>query len=270
MRVRVILEARRQTVLPADHLDAVRGALYRVLATADPEYAAQTHDHGEGDGPHALKLFTFSGLRAPRGRRTVTADGRLILRPGLVDWWIGSPRDAFLQHIVNGMLTSGEPLDIAGARFDVVGMEAHAVPPFGERATFTCVTPIVASVPSPEGRPTAYYLRPADGDAFSAAVRQNLLRKHALLHGAPPEDDRLRLTFDPAFLARNAHGGTRRVTVHGQSVVGAMAPFTLTGAPALLRTAWDAGLGSKTGCGFGLIDVVTAPARTAVRVEAVA
>src|SRR5205807_1817714 len=119
---------------------------------------------------------------------------------------------------------------------------------------FTCLTPIVAAVPREDG--STQYLTPADGARLSEAVRRNLLRKHELLYGGPPEDDRLELAFDSDYLARDTHGGTKLVTFKGIQVRGAFAPFTLTGSEALMRVAWDCGLGEKNSAGFGMVEVV--------------
>ena len=262
MRLRILLEAERTVSLPADHIDALRGVLYRLLGMGNAEYAHELHEAGMGEGPRKLKPFTFSTLRVPRSRRRITGD-RVHFAPGPVEWLLASPLETFLRHEVEGLLQIGSRLTIAGATLRLCGIEAIPTPDFSAHtdadgltiARCTCLTPIVASIPAPDGRPTAYYLRPRDADAFSERVRHNLLKKYALIHGVPPDDDRLTFTFDPAYLARDREGGCKNVTIHACEIKGAFAPFTLAGSPALLTLAWDAGLGEKTGLGFGMIDI---------------
>jgi CRISPR-associated endoribonuclease Cas6 len=151
------------------------------------------------------------------------------------------------------LLTTGSVVSVGAARLRLEMVEALGTPVFGERERFTCLSPIVSAVPREDGK--TYYLRPSDA-AFSDAVRANLLWKHRLLHGGPPEDDRLLLEFDAAYLADPKHReGTKLVTFKGIQIKGAFAPFMLTGSAALMQTAWDCGLGEKNSIGFGMIEM---------------
>ena len=253
MRLHIHLEALHPFTIPTDHLHLTRGAAYHLLALGDTELARRLHDEGIGGDKRGVKLFTYSGLRVPSQRRQING-ATLKIAPGPVEWWLSSPQDDFVLNEVRGLLTVGNRLRFGSTELALRGVETHPVPAFGDVARFSCLTPLVASVPSPDGRATAYYLRPSDGEAFSAAVRNNLIRKHTLLHDAPPDDDRFSLIFDPAYLRRAANGGTKKHTVHGNDIIGAFAPFTVTGSPTLISLGWSAGFGEKTGCGFGLAD----------------
>lgn len=267
MRLRITLHAERPMRVPFSHQELLSGLVYRLLGVSSAEYARFLHDEGYGSSDEMrrrFKLFTFSTLRAGRSVRRMDERG-LLFGPGLVEWYVSSPLPDFLTHSATGLLAEGEPLRVGpSAVFTVRAIDAVSTPQFGDhtavsagtaRAKFTCWTPLVASVASPDGRKTPYYLRPtADADAFSEAVRKNLLQKYALVHHAPPPDDRLTLAFDAAYLARSPHGGTKKITIHQIDVIGAEAPFTLTGSPDLLRLAWETGLGEKNSMGFGMIE----------------
>jgi CRISPR-associated endoribonuclease Cas6 len=69
-----------------------------------------------------------------------------------------------------------------------------------------------------------------------------------------PADDRLTLTFNTDYLAK--HKGTKLVTYKEIQIVGAFAPFTLTGTTELVRVGYECGLGEKNAAGFGMIEVV--------------
>jgi len=256
MRLHIQLELEREAVLPVDHNHELLGLVYRLLATSDADYAHFLHEEGYREGTQDTrrsKLFTYCGLRVAERSRRRLEGGRLVLRPGPVDWYLASPRDDFLTHSATGLLTVGSVISVGSAQLRLAMVEALPTPIFAERTRFTCLSPIVAAVPCPDDK--TYYLRPAD-DAFSDAVRENLLWKHRLLHGAPPEDDRLHLEFDPVYLSDPKHrGGTKLVTFKGIQIVGAFAPFTLTGSTALMQTAWDCGLGEKNSIGFGMIEM---------------
>ena len=258
MRLRIRLHTDRPVRVPFSHQELLAGLVYRLLGESNADYARFLHDEGyqiPGDAHKRFKLFTFSTLRAPRYARRITDSG-LVFGPGPVDWYISSPLPDFLNHSAMGLLTEGSPLHIGpSATFTVQEIAAVPCPNFGPTQNFTCWTPIVAAVPSPDKRDTPYYLRPdTDGQAFSEAVRKNLLQKYQLVHQSPPESDDLTLTFDAPYLARSPHGGTKKVTIHNIGIVGAEAPLTLSGSPDLIRLAWETGLGQNNSIGFGMIE----------------
>ena len=255
MRLHIRFQLEETAALPIDHNYDLLGLVYRLLATSDEEYASFLHEEGyreQAESAKRSKLFTFSGLRVESSRRRIE-NGRLLLRPGAVDWLLASPRDDFLTHSATGLLSVGSEVRVGAARLRLEMVEALPQPTFAARTKFSCLSPIVAARPCPDGK--TYYLRPTD-PLFSEAVRANLLWKHRLLHGgAAPDDDRLDLEFDSAYLADPRHrGGTKLVTFKSIQIVGAFAPFALTGSTALMETAWNCGLGEKNSIGFGMIE----------------
>lgn len=260
MRLCLTLDVERPLTLPIDHYPLLRGAVYRMLGQGNPELAASLHEDGYalpskdgevGTDTRRYKLFNFSLLRIPKTRRRFAGD-RIHIAPGLVQWFISSPREDFLRAEIDGLLQSQNGVVVGDARLPLVSLEALPPPVLQETQRFSCLTPLVAAVPSPD-RPTPYYLRPTDGERFSEAIRQNLLRKHQILHDALPADTVLTLTFDPAYLERDKHNGTKKATLGPIDVVGAFAPFTLSGSTALMQTAYDCGIGQLNASGFGMI-----------------
>lgn len=244
----------RETPFPINHQGLLAGLVYHLLGVSDPDYARFLHDEGyrpADDRAQRFKLFTFSWLHARRRRVT---GGTLYLGPGPVDWFLSSPVHDFLVHGTTGLLAAGSVLRVGPAELPIVGIESLPAPVFGNVAHFTCLSPIVATLPRPDG--STQYLRPCDSDAFSEAVRRNLLKKHALIHGGPPRNDTLRLDFKAAYLAKDTkHGGTKKITIKNTDHIGAFAPLTLTGSPELIQTGFTCGLGGKNSAGFGMVDV---------------
>lgn len=261
MRLRVLLDNPREAWVPVNPQEQLTAAVYGLLAASDRDYAAFLHDEGyrEEGGPRnkTFKLFTFSGLRVPGHRRRVDGPAdRLWLAPGPVEWLIGSPVADFLTHCATGLLAAGA-LRVGGAAFAITGVETLPAPALAETTRFTCLTPIVAARPLPGGG--THYLRPAtEGEAFSDALRANLLRKHRLLHGAAPADARFALAFDPAYLSRDPRGGTKLTTFKGIQIVGAFCPFTATGSVELMDVGYQAGFGEKCSTGMGMVEVASA------------
>ena len=307
MRLLIRFQLERAASLPLDHQEHLSGLVYRLLGESDSDYAAFLHDEGyrlEEQGNRRYKLFVFSTLRVPKSRRRV--EGSLLrVAPGEVTWLLASPREDFLTHSATGLFSIGQAVQVGHIPLTIAGIECLPEPVFRSPMRFTCLTPIVASVPR-EDRSTRY-LVPADGPEFSEAVRRNLLRKYELVHRAPPGteppsgsespaghqsptapqpalvaqpprglqspsgpqslsspqswgnraapvDDRLELVFDPGYLSRSPHGGTKLTTFKGIQIRGALAPFTLTGSEELMRVAWNCGLGEKNSSGFGMVE----------------
>jgi CRISPR-associated endoribonuclease Cas6 len=256
MRLRIQLYLDREAILPIDHQYELMSLVYRLLEVSDTDYARFLHEEGygrEGTNTKRMKLFVFSKLRVPKNRRRVEGSN-LRLYPGRIEWLLSSPREDFLRHSATGLLSAGSRLLVGQVGLTITGVEALPTPEFSETVRFRCLTSIVASQTLSDGR--TYYLRPKDEAAFSEAVRRNLLHKYLLLSGgAAPEEDRLRLTFDADYLSNPKHRGTQKVCIKGIEVVGAFAPFTLTGSIELMRVAWECGLGEKNSAGFGMVEV---------------
>ena len=249
MRLRIQLDNPHGATLPLNYQHHLTAAIYGLLATSDAEYAHFLH--GAGYGPEGstkrFKLFVFSWLR---GRHRVEGDA-LRFAPGPVAWQIASPVPDFLTHCATGLLAEAV-LNVGSTSFPITQIETLPPPSFAGTARFTCLSPIVAALPLPDGG--TRYLTPSDGTAFSAAIRANLLRKHETLHGELPADDRFQLTFDPAYLERS-HGGTKLITYKDIQIRAAFAPFCASGSAELLRVGYECGFGEKNAAGFGMAEV---------------
>jgi CRISPR-associated endoribonuclease Cas6 len=278
MRLCVTLEVERNVVVPLNYQHQLSSAIYHFLETADADYAQFLHTEGyaplqkdkggkisnEKDdryhpssfGSHPFqerrrfKLFTFSQLWAARSR---VGQGRLHVLPGPVTWWVSSPLEKFLREFATGLLSAGM-LRVGSTILPIAQVETLPTPDFRETMRFKCLSPIVAAVAenTSEKRWTRY-LRPKD-PAFSERVRANLLAKYSALHGTTPADDRLLLAFDTEYLAK--HKGTKLITFKEIQIVGAFAPFILTGSIELIRIGYECGLGEKNAAGFGMVEVV--------------
>ena len=261
MRLEIQCELRRTTAFAINHQQQLAGMVYGLLRDSDPEYARFLHDEGYAAdaGTRRYKLFTFSGLRVSGPRRWIEGT-TLWLKPGCVQWIVSSPCASFLTPFATALLSAGG-LRVGDTILPVVQAQTHASPDFSAgTARFTCLTPLVASRPlrAAEGG-GKYYLRPGDGAEFSEALRLNLIRKYTALHGHAPASgqDSLRVVFDADYVARNPHGGTKKITFKSIDVIGVQAPCTVTGAPELIALGYEAGFGEMNAGGFGMVEVQT-------------
>jgi CRISPR-associated endoribonuclease Cas6 len=254
VRLRIVLDNPQTTTIPINYQDNLTGLIYRLLGTSDADFSRFLHDEGYAfdNGPKRFKLFCFSWLQ---GRRAAIRGDMIQFLPGPIEWVVASPVDDFLRHCATGLLASSR-LRVGTADFAIAEIQTLPTPTLEETAYFTCLSPIVASIPAPDGRSTAYYLRPHEMEAFSNAVRNNLLRKHHVLYGHPPADDQFAMQFKPDYLARSEKAGVKKISYKGIDVVGAFAPFRVTGSTELMRVMVECGAGEKNAGGFGCVEVM--------------
>ncbi len=66
MRFKLILQSTQQrALLPFNYQYPLSSAIYKIIQTADAEFAALLHNNGYGQGYKSFKLFTFSDIKTP-------------------------------------------------------------------------------------------------------------------------------------------------------------------------------------------------------------
>lgn len=250
MRVKLTLQASKQaTLLPLNYNHAVASLIYDTVGHASTDFATRLHDEGFSADGRRFKLFTFSRLIARRSR---VKEDRLLLEDPLITLQISSPVADFIEHFVAGLFQT-ESFNIAGARFTLQQAETLPTPAFTERMSFRALSPVTESVRDERGG--VRFLSPADD--WSEIMQRNLLRKHQALHGHAPTDDRLRWTWDQAYLDEAARRGRRAsalVDIRGIKIRGWLAPFTVEGSPELIEIGYEAGFGARNSMGFGMAE----------------
>jgi CRISPR-associated endoribonuclease Cas6 len=250
MRVKLtLLASKRATQLPLNYNHAVASLIYDTLGSASNEFATRLHDEGfETDG-RRFKLFTFSRL-APR--RSRLAGGCLLLEDPALSMQISSPVSEFVEHFVSGLFRRKD-FNIAGASFTLHQAETLNAPVFTDRMSFRALSPVTESVRDERGG--VRFLSPEDD--WSEIIGRNLRRKYQAFHGHTPADDRLRWTWDQAYLAEAARRGRRAsvlTDIRGIKVRGWLVPFTVEGSKELIELGYEAGYGSRNSMGFGMAE----------------
>ena len=268
MRIKLTLAATNRSEffkIPINYQYPLSAAIYKILNSGSPEYARFLHDQGYKTPDGRLsKLFTFSYLTIPHKRIEA---GIFVVPTSLpMTLFISSPMlDGFVQHLVMGAFAQ-QRIDIAGHgqrnSFLITQVEAIPAPEFSPVTHFICQSPfVVSTIHERDGKLRPYYLRPDDPN-LSTAVRKNLIQKYYAIHQQSPVDDALEFSLDSGYISRR--GGPDKVTKlitlkEGHTtaetrIKSIFAPFTLTGSPDLMRTAWEAGLGEHCSQGFGCVE----------------
>ncbi|MFB6271768.1 MAG: CRISPR-associated endoribonuclease Cas6 [Salinibacter sp.] len=262
MRIRI--ELRSEAVpqrLPLNANYHLTSLIYRLLERSSRDFSEFLHDEGFRSGTKRFKLFTYSQLRADNYR--IEPPWLVALEPRLV-WEISSPVNAFVEHLADGLLREGRVRlydETFSAELLIERVETVVPPEFTERMTFVCRSPLVASRPvERNGRLIAHYYR-HDEDGLSDAIRDNLVRKHRVLHGSAPSSVELMLRFDPGYCHRRRGKVDKLIDFKGTKIKGILAPFSVEGNPELIEVGYEAGFGEKNSMGFGMVTVIAPRAR---------
>ena len=250
MRIKILSDVGSGITLPINYNHLLAGVIYRFLAESNPEYAFFLHNEGYGTEQRRFKLFTFSQLMAERRRIT---HEKIHFRSTLT-WYVSSPVETFLSHFADTLLTEGK-LTLRGHQLAVKDVTVPRTPRFQSEMRFRCLSPIVMStVREREGRQSMHYCLP-DDPALSDLIRQNLIRKHKVIHNRPPHDDTLTFQFDENYIAKRQGRVTRLIDFKGIKIKGVMCPLTVSGSPELIQIGYECGFGDKNSAGFGMVEI---------------
>ncbi len=214
-----------------------------IYSTLSDSLSNLLHDLGFFYGKRAFKLFTFSRLIG----RVRVSNGTLLIKPPRVHFLVSSPLTEFIRDLANQILRKGE-IKLGKASFGVKSVEfidePNPEPPLRIR-TLSPIT-VYSTLFKPDGTKKTYYYSPFE-EEFSKLIAKNAIKKHYLLTGWHPDGE---IHLEPVKV--------REVIVRfkGNFVKGWDGTFILRGSKRLIRTVYDAGLGSKNSQGFGMFEVV--------------
>ena len=250
MRIQILADVGSGLTLPINYNHLLAGVIYRFLAESDPEYASFLHEEGYRIAEKRFKLFTFSQLMAERRR----IRGDKIHFGSTLTWSVSSPVERFLSHFADTLLTEGS-LSFGQRQLQIRDVTIPRIPRFQSEMQFRCLSPIVMTTTRERnGKQAMHYCLPED-PAFSELVRQNLIRKHEVIHGRLPSDDAFTLKFDKNYIARKQGSVTRLIDFKGIKVRGVLCPFRVSGNPALIQIGYECGFGDKNSAGFGMVEI---------------
>jgi CRISPR-associated endoribonuclease Cas6 len=248
MRVRLRLTHQKETGFFIAHRDLQRGItalVYDALRAADPDLADHLHREGwRTPRGTRVKLFSYSRLLAP---------GRLVTDRGV--WFCGprthlyfaSPFPEVVSAFAAGALARGD-FDLAGVRLGVLGAD-HLKPPEtpeGELAVRT-LSPVVISDSRSAPQAGRRFLRLSETPELALARLAHAARIKWEAGGRDPAAFRLGLLLGRVKDKYVYHDGA------GYAFAASEAELILRGPAEVLGFVYDAGLGEKTGMGFGCL-----------------
>ena len=260
MRVKFTLTpVNRLTTLPVNYNYFLTGLIYRIIKNSSEDYSQFLHNKGYSlpESKKGFKLFTYSMLMSKKAR----IKGETIsFGDGSIHWYISSPVDTFIQHLITGVFTKGQEIKVGQENkesgFLINQVETLPEPQFSNTMRFTCLSPITVSknIKNSNGSNcfVCHYLRPWE-DGFSEAIKNNLVKKYKLVTGKEIEDAKFSIKVDEEYMNKRNGKITKNINFKGTNIIGFMAPFEVNGSTELIEIGYETGFGEKGSMGFGMV-----------------
>jgi len=231
-------ESNMPIVLPIGHQYALQAMLYHSLS-ASPDVATYIHDEGFAKQKKKFKLFTFGKLRG-----LYQIENKTISFPkGKVSLEIRSPSEEII-HLWTAAFISDPNVILLGNHLLASEVQLTKTPDFTQNSIHIRMnTPMVAYLT--ENKKTTFYS--PEQSRFVWLVDQNFRSKYEAASGNPPDAG---VFIEPISVKK------RNTTFKQTSITGYEGEFSLSGKPEYLRFLFDAGIGAKNSCGFGMFEVV--------------
>jgi CRISPR-associated endoribonuclease Cas6 len=241
MRLKILLEMERPTLIPWDYRTFLTRAIYDILAYSDKEYSRWLHDEGFKRDNKVYRLFVYSDLQLWRWESQKEG----LCASYWMSWLVASPDLRFIEKFMDG-LRKKETIELFQDSFKVVDVLKLRHPSFPESLTSYTVSPVVVSTYNPGVSRYPIYLRP-DQPEFVQALERNLIAKWEAFHGRGWSGEELKIrVWNPR---------KKLVRVFETNIQAWHLQAQLWGSEELIRFAYDAGLGEKNSQGFGMIEV---------------
>jgi len=258
--------------LPVNYNYFLTSLIYKFLQNSSKDYSRFLHDTGYriSESKKGFKLFTYSMFL---GANAIVKGDTITFGNGVVSWYLSSPVDEFLQHLITGAFARGQEIeigvplnglkrvsDLTGSnRFLIERVETLPKPQFKKTMRFTCLSPITVSKVTGSngtndlnGPLKCHYIRPWE-EGFSDAIKNNLIKKYKLVHGMDIESHGFKLAIDTEYMNKKTGKIIKNINFKGTNIIGFMSPFIVTGNPELIEIGCEAGFGEKGSMGFGMV-----------------
>jgi len=229
-------------LIPIQYNYLVQAAIYTSL---NRDMAEFLHGRGFPVEGRIFRLFTFSRLNGAYRR-----EGACLRFLGQVSLQVSSPVRAVVEELASTWLRAGV-LRLGESSLSVESVELKPTPETGASALVRTLSPVTAyeTLHAADGRAKTYYYAPTERE-FGVLCGANAQRK--LLALGERLDESAPLTVAPA----GGRPHRQAIMNYKDTVIKAWhGAFRLSGPPELIRIVLDAGLGSKSSQGFGMVEI---------------
>lgn len=259
MRFKLTLEVNKKAfgdLLPLNYQYEQSAAIYKILHSADKEFAHWLHDNGYrlSEVGKNFKLFTFSRFKIARWN-LLEEEKRMKILSDTVEWQISFLPEISTQRFIEGLFKH-QTFEIGDKKsvvqFFVRSVEVLPSPDFTEEAVFSTLSPLCIKFRN--DRNGVDYLSPVDVRAKFLLI-SGLLDRYKIVFreklNCSIEDCKLDILKDPKPVLISVKVGTPQQT----RVKGYMTRFRLKAPIPLLQLMYESGAGSLCAQGFGCLRV---------------
>lgn len=242
MRLKILLKSKNNRLkIPFNYNHILSAIIYNKIA--DLEFSQKLHSS------ISYKYFTFSQIHIHNFK--ITKQG-FLSQNGIIDFLISSPDDYLIKSLVEGFLED-LTVNFIGEDLFVQKVELLPVPEFKEKITVETLSPIIVRTKKEvNGELKIWDLAP--GDKFFENLESNLINKYLKYNELDETDKKVKIYSE----MRNVK--SKRISIEkGDEKTyhrAYMMDLILEGDEELLKFAYDAGLGEKSGLGFGMIKII--------------
>ncbi len=243
MRFRVGIELESENVvIPYDHQYYLASYIYRVVERSDAKYSFELHRSRK------YKHYTFSYLMS--SKRENLKEGIKVGKE--VYFYISSPDDEFIKHVVEGMLIHPE-FRIKNVRGVVKEIKILKSPEIKHRNVFRTLSPIIIKKFVDKER--WINLFPTD-EEFYSRLKENLVNRYLDFLGnlGKYSTEHFLKDFDLNISIKEFK--PKRHSINGTYHRGSLCEMVVEGNPELIKYGYEAGFGEKNAMGFGMVKVV--------------
>ncbi|MBK6263633.1 CRISPR-associated endoribonuclease Cas6 [Marivirga sp. S37H4] len=259
MRFKIHLERiNGDKFLPINYQYELSSVIYKIIHTADSDFARFLHDQGYITGQKTFRLFTFSHLVLDKSK-VIPEAGRLEHVGNKSSFQFSCLVDRTAEEFIKGIFMNQEFTlgdKITQVSYTVSHIEALEPPVFMEKMTYRCLSPIFIRNKRPDGGED--YLQPKDED-YAKLVLSNLVSKAQALAVAGTYAD---FSEGETVLKLNSIGKIykkgitiKQNTLQSSKLIGYSYEFELTAPVELQEIGYYAGFGNLGSQGFGCVGV---------------
>ncbi len=175
MRFKLNLQSlQRQALLPFNYQYPLSAAIYKIIQSADAEFASFLHNTGYGQGPKSFKLFTFSDIRTP----FVKNADRMQLQTNEAGLIICFYMPDAAENFIKGLFLN-QQIEVADSKskaiFNVAGVESlHDETQSKTTVLLQPLSPLVVGRKNERGH---YDFRSPEDEDFAECLYYNLVEK---------------------------------------------------------------------------------------------
>lgn len=259
MRFKLTLEVNKKAfgdLLPLNYQYEQSAAIYKILHSANEEFACWLHDNGYrlSEAGKNFKLFTFSRFKIDQ-RQILENEQRIRILSETVEWQISFLPEVSTQRFIEGLFKH-QTFEIGDKKsvvqFFVRSVEILPSPVLTEETVFSTMSPLCIKFRN--DRNGVDYLSPTDVRAKFLLVK-GLLDRYKVVFlerlNCSLEDCELEVLKDPKPVLVSVKTGTPQHT----RVKGYMTRFRLKAPAPLLQLMYESGAGNLCAQGFGCLRI---------------